>query len=162
MIKSPIEGPPNLIGEVEHEMSLMKEGKATGPEGIPIEIQTALEDIGINETTKLLNIIYDSGEISEDVRRSVFIALPKKPGTTDCDQNRTVSLMSHLPKILLLIIMKRIRKKLHPEISNSQFGFVSDSGTRNAIFTLQTLMERSIKVQRDLYLCFIDYSKAFD
>ena len=58
--------------------------------------------------------------------------------------------------------MKRVRRKLSPEISSSQFGFVSDSGTRNAIFTLQTLMERSLDVQKDLYLCFIDYSKAFD
>ena len=155
-------GPAILKEEVEHALSKMKQGKAIGPDGIPTEAIIALEDLGLTEITKLMNIIYDTGEIPEDMKKSVFIALPKKPGTTDCEQHRTISLMSHLTKILLRIIMKRMRNKLSPEISRSQFGFVSDSGTRNAIFTLQTLMERSIEVQKDLYLCFIDYSKAFD
>ena len=47
-------------------------------------------------------------------------------------------------------------------MSSKQFGFVPDKGTRNAIFTLTMLMERCMEVQKDLHLCFIDYSKAFD
>ena len=39
---------------------------------------------------------------------------------------------------------------------------MTDKGTRNVIFSLRTLMERAIEVQKDLYPCFIDYSKAFD
>ena len=39
---------------------------------------------------------------------------------------------------------------------------MTDKGTTNAIFSLRTLMERAIDVQKDLYLCFIDYSKTFD
>ena len=39
---------------------------------------------------------------------------------------------------------------------------MADRGTRNAIFTLNMLLERSIEVQKYIYLCFIDYSKAFD
>ena len=58
--------------------------------------------------------------------------------------------------------MARMRKSLRPEISQLQFGFVPDKSTRNAIFTLSMLAERCIEMQKDLYLCFIDYSKAFD
>ncbi|GFR67290.1 LINE-1 reverse transcriptase [Elysia marginata] len=58
--------------------------------------------------------------------------------------------------------MTRVRSKIHPEIAEYQFGFISDKGTRNAIFTLSMLMERSVEVQRYVYLCFIDYSKAFE
>ena len=39
---------------------------------------------------------------------------------------------------------------------------MADKGTRNAVFSLRTLMKRAIEVEKDLYLCFIDYSKAFD
>ena len=39
---------------------------------------------------------------------------------------------------------------------------VKDKGTVNAIFALKSIMERSIEKANDLYLCFIDYSKAFD
>ncbi|GFR89802.1 LINE-1 reverse transcriptase [Elysia marginata] len=56
--------------------------------------------------------------------------------------------------------MTRIRSRNRPEIAVSQIGFVPDKGTRHAIPSM--LMERAVEVQRDVYLCFIDYSKAFD
>ena len=37
-----------------------------------------------------------------------------------------------------------------------------DKGTRNAIFVLKRLVERSVEKQKDVYTCFIDYSKDFD
>ena len=56
----------------------------------------------------------------------------------------------------------RVRRCTKPEISQEQCGFVEDTGTRNAIFIVRALCERAIEVQHDLYLCFIDYTKAFD
>src|ERR1700730_16762891 len=38
---------------------------------------------------------------------------------------------------------------------------MNDTGTRNAIFILRNVCERAIEVKRDLYLCFIDFNKAF-
>ena len=58
--------------------------------------------------------------------------------------------------------MARVRNKITPEIAEEQCGFVKDNGTRNAIYMLRTLTERAIEIQRNLYLCFIDYTKAFD
>ena len=130
--------------------------------GIPIEIILALEEMGIGMTIKLLNAIYDSGTIPEDLAKSVFIALPKIPGAIECELHRTISLISHITKVLLRVLMLRMRKSLRPEIAKTQFGFVPDKGTRNAIFTLSMSMERCIEAQKDLYICFIDYYKAFD
>ena len=71
--------------------------------------------------------------------------------------------MSHITKILLTILMARMRNKITPEIAEEQCGFVKDKGTRNAnIYMLRPLTERAIEIQRDLYLCFIDYTKTFD
>ena len=56
----------------------------------------------------------------------------------------------------------RMRNQIRPEISNVQCGFMKDTGTRNAIFILRHLCEKAIEVKKDLYLCFIDYTKAFD
>ena len=162
VIKKDMNGPPILKEEVQAAIKKMKQRKATGPDNIPVEVIVTLEELGIEITTKLLNSIYDSGEIPKDMIKSVFIALPKSPGATECEMHRTISLMSHFTKILLRVLMERMRKSLRPEISKTQFGFVPDKGTRNAIFTLTTLMERCIETQKDLYLCFIDYSKAFD
>ena len=70
--------------------------------------------------------------------------------------------MSHVTKILLRILMMRARKIIKPEIAEEQCGFVEGKGTTNAIYILRTLIERSLEVQKDVYLCFIDYTKAFD
>ena len=58
--------------------------------------------------------------------------------------------------------MMRIRNKIKPEIAAEQSGFVEGKGTANGIFMLRTLIERALETQNDLYLCFIDYTKAFD
>ena len=122
----------------------------------------ALDDWGIDFITKLLNQIYDSGEIPKEMCKSIFMMIPKKEGTTECGMHRTISLMSNFTKLLLRILMQRMRSKLKPEISNSQFGFMADKGPRNAIFPLSMMIERTIEMEKDLYLCFIDYAKAFD
>ena len=124
VIKRNLEGPSILQEEVKVAIKKMKNGKAIGPDNIPVEMIVALDDLGIDMTTKLLNAIYDSGTIPEDLCKSVFIALPKGPGVTECELHRTISLMSHFTKILLRVLMQRMRKSIKPEISMKQFGFV--------------------------------------
>ena len=63
----------------------------------------ALEEFGVDEITENLNNIYESGQIPEDLSKSIFIALPEKAGAIECQLHRTISLMSHLTKILLRI-----------------------------------------------------------
>ena len=74
----------------------------------------ALGDTGVNILHSLVNKIYDSGEIPNDMLKSVFIALPNKPNTLDCDQHRTISLTSHTLKLLLKIVLERCRSKIRP------------------------------------------------
>ena len=94
--------------------------------------------------------------------KSVFVALPKVEGTLECSKHRTISIISQITKMMLRVILKRIRSKIRPEIAEEQFGFGLGKGTRNAIFCLRTLSERCIEMQKSLYICFIDYEKAFD
>ena len=94
--------------------------------------------------------------------KSVFIVLPKKAGATECELQRTISLMSHVTKILLRIVMMRVRNKIRPEIAEEQCRFVEGKGASNTIFMLRTILERTLEIQKEVYLCFIDYTKAFD
>ena len=112
----------------------IRHGKATGPDNISIEMIEALEDFGIIQLTTILNQIYETGNIPEDLMKSMFVTLPKRPGTIDRELHRTISLMSHVTKILLRIIMMRSRNKVRPEIAAEQCGFVEGKGTANAIF----------------------------
>jgi len=161
-IRKAIEGPKILTSEVRGALQTMKRNKAAGPDEVVTEMIVVLEDFGIEKLTEVLNEVYDSGQIPEDLSKSIFIALPKKTGAIECELHRTISLMSHVIKILLRILMMRARSKIKPEIGKEQFGFVKDAGTKNAIFVLRILSERAIEMQKDLYVCFIDYTKAFD
>ena len=162
MSHSNLEGQSILQDEVRAALHKMKDGKAFGPDNIAIEMLKSLEEIGIVQLTTLLNKIYETGHIPEDLKKSIFVPIPKKPAATECDQFRTISLMSHVTKILLRIIMARIRNKTKPEIAEEQCGFVEGKGTSNAIYILRTILERALEHQKDIYLCFIDYTKAFD
>ena len=79
-------------------------------------------------------------------------------GATKSKKHRTISLMSHFTKLVLRIVINRIRGRTLQEVSPEQYGFMPDKGTRNAIFVLKRLAEK----QKDVYTCFIDYSKAFN
>lgn len=161
-IKKNIEGPKILESEIRNALKKMKRNKACGPDNINVELIEALGDFGIGKLTAIANEVYDKGSFPEDLCKSIFITLPKKPGAIDCEYHRTISLMSHVTKLILRVLMMRTRQHIQRELGEEQYGFVQNAGTRNAIFVLRMLCERNIEMQQDLYLCFIDYSKAFD
>lgn len=70
--------------------------------------------------------------------------------------------MCHALKIFLKIIHKRIYNKLEEGISNSQFGFRNGFGTREALFAFNTLIQRNLEMNKAVFVCFVDYEKAFD
>lgn len=144
-IEGDIEGPVIAKEEIRKGMKKMKKGKAVGPDDVSIEMLEAMGDEAVDILYKVFNRIYNTGKLPEDFLRSVLVALPKKPGGTDCKDHRTVSITNHALKMLLNIVINRIRSKLRPEIYDEQFGFMPDHGTRNAIFILRMLCERAIQ-----------------
>ena len=54
-----------------------------------------------------------------------------------------------------------MRNQISSGIANDQYVFMEDRVNMNAIFTLNSLIERNIQVQKDTFLCFVDY-KALD
>ena len=110
--------------------------------------------------TELANIMYDAGSIPDYLCKSVFIALPKKLGTIECGSHRTISLMRQVAKIILWVLLARARRKIREHVTEEQYGFMPDKATANAIFILRMLSERAIEMQKDIYVCFIDYEKA--
>ena len=149
-------------GEIEVAMSKMKMGKAVGNDQIAYEMIEALGEFRVIKITGIANHIHDLEENLRQMLESVFIPLPKKPGTTEYKEHRTISLMSHVTKIMLRMLLNRMKQKLRSKLSDEQFGYQPGKGTRNATFCLRMLAEKAIEKQKDLYICFIDYVKAFD
>ncbi|KAA5657335.1 reverse transcriptase family protein, partial [Pseudomonas aeruginosa] len=97
-----------------------------------------------------------------DWTRSIILPLHKKGSTKQCDNYRTLALISHASKILLYILNNRIRYYLDEQIPQEQAGFVKGRGTREQILNVRQLIEKGREYNVPFIMCFIDYSKAFD
>src|SRR5215469_13643211 len=70
------EGSPILKEEVEDTMNKMKFRKAAGNYGIALEMLKVLGNFAVEKITTLANKIYESGELTSQICKSVFIAIP--------------------------------------------------------------------------------------
>src|SRR5207253_3043650 len=86
----------------------------------------------------------------------------KKANAVDCEDHRTISLISHASKILLKVLTRRIEGKTNNFIGCHQFGFRRGCGTRDAVGVMRVLCERSLEFGNEVYICFVDFEKAFD
>ena len=102
------------------------------------------------------------GKWPDDFTKTVMIPLPKKNNAIKCEDYRTISLISHASKIMLKILTKRLEAKVNHLIGRNQFGFRKGCGTRDAIGVMRTLCERSLEHGNEVYICFVDFEKAFD
>ena len=91
-----------------------------------------------------------------------MIPLPKKNNAVKCSDFRTISLICHASKIMLKVLTQRIEAKAKHLLGRTQFGFRKGCGTRDAIGVMRTLCERSMEHGNDVYICFVDFEKAFD
>jgi len=158
-------GPDVLKDEVLAAISEMKNNKAEGIDGIPVEILKNLGDKAMNELIQLCQDIYNTGVWPEDFLQTILIPLKKKQHATTCEDHRTIiSLLTHASKILLKIITKRLQAKAEADkwLGEDQFGFRKCRGTRDAIAALRVLTERDLQHGQEIYVCFVDYEKAFD
>ena len=63
---------------------------------------------------------------------------------------------------MLNILQARIQQYVNCELPDVQTGFRKDRGTRDQITNIHQIFEKAREFQKNIYLCFIDYSKTFD
>ena len=102
---------PIAYQEVEYALKWMPMRKSPGPDDIVTEMLVDAGDMGIAELTKLSNMMYIQGGFPSELNKSIFITLPKVNGATKCEKHHTISLMSHITKLVLRIVINRIRGK---------------------------------------------------
>ena len=94
-------------------------------------------------------------------KRSILIPIPKKYSTTECANHWTAALISHASKIMLKILPARFQHYANQELPDIQAGFRKGRGTRDQIANICWMTEKAREFQKNIYLCFIGYSKAF-
>ena len=98
----------------------------------------------------------------QDWKTSVFIPIPNKGNAKECSKYHTIALISHASKIMLKILQARLQQYGNQEISDVQAGFRKGRGSRDQIANIHWIIEKAKEFQKNIYFCFIDYTKAFD
>ena len=142
----------------------MKNNKAEGMDNIPIEMLKNLGERATDELVRLCQDIYRTEAWPEDFLQTIVISLKKKQNAVTCEDHRTISLLTHASKIMIRIMTRRLQSKAEADkcLGDDQFGFRKGRGTRDAVAALRILTERSIQHNQEVYICFVDYEKAFD
>jgi len=147
---------------VEKTINEMRNRKATGDDDVPGDGLRLLGEGGLKILTKIINTIYETGEWPKDFTEVAMIALKKKTQTTKCSDHRTNRLNAHTTKIIEKILRRRIERKIEDLLGENRFGFGRWKGNRNVIGLMRIIAERSLEIDEELCICFIDWQKGFD
>jgi len=156
--------PPDR-NEVQRGISQMSSGKASGSYGLPPELfKSGCPDI-INKLVALYQSIWSSGSVPQEFKDALIVHVFKQKGDRSvCDDHCRVSQLSISGKILACAILNRLTKHVSENniLPESQCGFRSGRSTMDMIFTARQLQTKCCEQQRELYVAFIDITKAFD
>ena len=106
--------------------------------------------------------IWKIQQCPQDWKRSVFIPITKKGHAKEWSNYCTIALLSHDSKVMLKILQARLQQYMNCVLLDFQAGFRKGRGTWDQIANICWIMEKAREFQKNIYLCFLDYAKAFD
>ena len=107
--------------------------KASGGDGIPVELFQILKDDAVKMLHSICQQIWKTQQSSQDRKTSVFILIPKKDNPKECSNYLTIALISHVSKVMLKILQARLQQYVNHELPDVQAGFSKGTGTRDQI-----------------------------
>ena len=96
--------PDILECEVKWALGSITMNKATGGDGIPVELLQILKDNAVKVLHSICQKIWKTQQWPQDWKRSVFIPIPKKDNAKECSNYRMIALISHVSKVMLKIL----------------------------------------------------------
>ena len=99
-----------LKREVKWAVGSITVNKASGGDGIPVELFQILKDDAVKVLHSVCQQIWKTQQWPLDWKRSVFIPIPKKDNAKECSNYRTIALISHASKVMLKILQDRLRE----------------------------------------------------
>ena len=154
--------PDILEYEVKWALGSNSTNKASGGDEIPVELFQILKDDAMKVLHSIHQQIWKPQQWPQDWKMSVFIPIPKKPNTKECSNYCTIALISHASKVMLKILQARLQQYLNHELPDVQAGFSKGRETRDQTANIHWTIKKARKFQKNIYVYFIDYAKAFD
>ena len=122
--------PDILECEVKRALESITTNKASGGDGIPVELFQILKDDAVKVLHSICQQVWKTQQWPQDWKRSVLIPIPKKGNVKECSNYRTIALISHASKVMLKILQARLQQYINSELPDVQAGFRQGRGTR--------------------------------
>ena len=148
--------------EFDNAVKKLSKGKATGPDGVPVEVFKACPIIK-DELFNLLQFMWNEEVVPTSFATARFRMLFKGKGSSNDPSNyRCIALLNHAYKVLSHILLGRLVSTSNGFLQEWQAGFRASRGCRDNAMTLRVLCERMMALGRSNTAVFIDYRAAFD
>jgi len=154
--------PDILECEVKWALESITTNKASGGDGIPVELFQILKDDAVEVLHSIWQKIWKTEQWPQDWKRSVFIPIPKKGNANECSNYRTIALISQASKVMLKILQARLQQYRNRELPDVPARFRKGRETRDQTAKIRWIIKKVREFQKNIYLCFIDYAKSFD
>ena len=149
-----------LICEVKWTFITMN--KASGGDGIPVELFQILKDDAVQVLHSICQQIWKTQQWPQDWESSVFIPIPKIGNAKNCPNYPISVLISHASEEMLNILLARNQQYMSHKLLDVQAGFRKGKGTRAQSANICWFIEKARNFQKSIYFWFIDYAKTFD
>ena len=104
----------------------------------------------------------ENSAVATGLEKVSFHSNPKERQCQRMLKHCTISLISHTSKVMLKILQARLQQYVSYELLDVQAGFRKSRGTRDQIASIHWIIKKERQIQKNIYFCFIDYSKAID
>ena len=105
--------PDILECEVKWASGSITTNKASGGDGIPVELFQILKDDAVKVLDSICQQIWKTQQWPQDWKRSVFIPIPKKGNAKECSNYSTIGLISHLSEEMFKIFQARLQQYMN-------------------------------------------------
>jgi len=133
--------------------------KASGCDGIPVELFQITKDDAVKVLHSIWQQICKTQQWPQNWKRSVFIPVSKKGNAKECSNYCTIVLISHTSNVMFKVRLQQYVKLTIPDVTA---GFRKVRRIRDQIANICWIIKKAREFQKNIYFCFIDYAKAFD
>ena len=140
--------PDILECDVKGALGSITTNKASGGDGIPVELFQPLKDDAVKVLHSICQQIWKNQQWPQDWKRSVFTPIPKKGNANECSIYCTIVLISHTSNVMLKILQARLQQFENYELPHVQAGSRKARGTRDQIGNICWSIEKAREFQK--------------
>ena len=147
--------------EVKWALGSITMNKASGGDGIPVELFQILQDDAMKVLHSICQQIWKTQQWPQNWKKSAIIPIPKKSNAKECSNYHTIVLISHTSKMMLKILQARLQQYMNRELPDVQAGFRKGRRTRDQIANIHWIIKKQESSRKSSTSALLIMSKSF-